>query len=294
MSEEQILPVEDVAEQTAMSVVLKPGAILRAARESQGLHIAMLAVALKVPVKKLEALESDRFDLLPDMVFVRALAASVCRALKVDPTTVLAAMPCSVAPNIKTDESGLNARYRDSSHSHGDSLMTVVSRPFSAAALLLVIGILAIIFWPVNADVVAAAPVIDSTSGGIQGASESVPASTSSRIESLSAVPSFVISETPPTTAHDLSVPVSPENSSAATGVLTMRAKGNSWVEVIDSNGVVQMRRTLAENDNVSLNGAQPLSVVLGRADMIEVSVRGQPFDVVPMTKDNVARFEVK
>jgi cytoskeleton protein RodZ len=48
------------------------GALLRDAREAAGLHIAALAVALKVPVAKLEALEADNFSALPDMVFVRA------------------------------------------------------------------------------------------------------------------------------------------------------------------------------------------------------------------------------
>ena len=57
------------------------GSLLRTAREREGLHIAALAVSMKVPVKKLEALEADRLDLLPDAVFVRALAASVCRLI---------------------------------------------------------------------------------------------------------------------------------------------------------------------------------------------------------------------
>ena len=65
------------------------GTLLRQAREDSGLHVATLAAALKVPVRKLEALEADRFDLLPDAVFVRALAASVCRNLKLDPAAVL-------------------------------------------------------------------------------------------------------------------------------------------------------------------------------------------------------------
>ena len=38
---------------------LTAGALLRQAREASGLHIAALAVTMKVPVKKLEALESD-------------------------------------------------------------------------------------------------------------------------------------------------------------------------------------------------------------------------------------------
>ena len=63
---------------------LTAGMLIRRAREASGLHIAALAVSLKVPVKKLEALEANRFELLPDAVFVRALAGSVCRTLKID------------------------------------------------------------------------------------------------------------------------------------------------------------------------------------------------------------------
>ena len=42
------------------------GSLLREARAAAGLHIAALAVSLKVPVRKLEALEADRLYLLPD------------------------------------------------------------------------------------------------------------------------------------------------------------------------------------------------------------------------------------
>ena len=38
-----------------------PGKVLRAARESAGIHIAALAGALKIPVSRLEALENDDF-----------------------------------------------------------------------------------------------------------------------------------------------------------------------------------------------------------------------------------------
>ena len=48
------------------------GTLLREAREAAGLHVATLAANLKVPVRKLEALEEDRFDQLGDAVFIRA------------------------------------------------------------------------------------------------------------------------------------------------------------------------------------------------------------------------------
>ena len=66
---------------------------MRQAREAAGMHIGALSVALKVPVKKLEALEADQHDQLPDAVFVRALAASVCKILKTNPAPVLELLP---------------------------------------------------------------------------------------------------------------------------------------------------------------------------------------------------------
>jgi cytoskeleton protein RodZ len=50
-------------------------------------------VNLKVSIKQLEALEADQFQHLPEPVFARALAAKVCRFLKIDSEPVLALMP---------------------------------------------------------------------------------------------------------------------------------------------------------------------------------------------------------
>ena len=69
---------------------LSAGALIRAAREKRGLHVAALAASIKVSPRKLEALEADRYAELPDLTFTRALAHTVCRALKVDPEPVLA------------------------------------------------------------------------------------------------------------------------------------------------------------------------------------------------------------
>jgi hypothetical protein len=50
--QEDPMEVEGTHERTVKTA----GALLREAREAQGLHVAALAVAMKVPVKKLEAL----------------------------------------------------------------------------------------------------------------------------------------------------------------------------------------------------------------------------------------------
>ena len=89
------------------------GALLRAARERQGLHIAALAAAIKVPQRKLEALEADRYDELPDATFTRALAQTVCRALKIDAAPVLALLPQLGGNGLAAVAGGLNAPFRD-------------------------------------------------------------------------------------------------------------------------------------------------------------------------------------
>ena len=75
------------------SMPRSPGGIMRSAREKAGLHLAVLSVNLKVSIKQLEALEADQFQYLPEPVFARALAAKVCRFLKIDSDPVLALMP---------------------------------------------------------------------------------------------------------------------------------------------------------------------------------------------------------
>jgi cytoskeleton protein RodZ len=85
-----------------------------------------------------------------------------------------------------------------------------------------------------------------------------------------------------------------PSASGSVGGVLSFKAKGESWVEVTDAKGVVQLRKTLAKGEAAAASGALPLSVVIGRADMTVVEVRGQAFSLDAISKDNVARFEVK
>ncbi|MEZ5707712.1 MAG: helix-turn-helix transcriptional regulator [Burkholderiaceae bacterium] len=92
--------------------VVYPPCGLREAREATGLHIAALAAALKVPVKKLDALESGRYEELPDLTFARALASSACRHLKIDPAGVLALIPQAHAPTLGGTSPSVNAPFK--------------------------------------------------------------------------------------------------------------------------------------------------------------------------------------
>ncbi len=313
------------------------GAMLRQAREAAGLHIAALAVSLKVPVKKLEALESDRFDLLPDAVFVRALASSVCRSLKVDPAPILERLPQTAAPRLVHDSSGINAPFRAPSDGPGPSLWDQMSRPAVLAVLALLLGALVLIFLPdiqragslasspsaaptvaVEAPPVATPPgtamvpeVSASAVAGAPGATLAAPealpvasapaAATATLAPPVALSPSVALS-TPTVASPTLVVtPAAPSVAQAsapapavASGLVTFKARQESWVEVTDARGTVALRKTLAPGEVVGASGAVPLSVVVGKADSTQVQVRGKPLDLAPLSRDNVARFEVK
>jgi cytoskeleton protein RodZ len=124
------------------------GALLREARQAAGVHIAALAVALKVPTRRLEALESDRWDSLPDTVFVRALAGSVCRHLKLDPQPILALLPVTASPLNDQSEVGLNEPFNSPRDGKPPSWFSQISRSALLFALVVLLAAVTIALLP--------------------------------------------------------------------------------------------------------------------------------------------------
>lgn len=280
------------------------GALLRDARESAGLHIAALAVSLKIPVKKLEALEQDRLDLLPDAVFARALAASVCRTLKVDATEILERLPPSVAPRLNDKLAGINTPFRASDEATRLPMWSQVSRPAAFTGIVFLLGALVLTLLPAikpgtalrktdAAGVLGEGnPVKPATMAEAgSGAAGFLPSAAERSVQMSAPQPAAEISATAlisPTLADHPPVP------GKSTDPLTFQAKGESWVEVTDATGKVVLRRILAAGEVAGAAGVLPLSVVVGKADAIEVQVRGQVLELGKLSKNNVARFEVK
>ena len=294
-------------------IMVSAGKMLKNAREAQGLHIAALAVSLKVPVKKLEALESERFDLLTDTVFIRALASSVCRTLKIDALPVLALLPQTVAPRLKTDESGINTTFRGAEDRFGVAFFGQLSKPMVLVVIALLLGTFLLAIFPfAEQAVVVIVPKVAPIAESLSLPPLAVPARTSERssiVEPIAMNQTVVdvqssAGEVAPTgKAIDAAPPVKLSSdvnvavvsgSGAMTGIVVLKAGGPSWVEVTDANGVVQVRKTLRDGEIVGASGVVPLSVVVGRADTTQVQVHGRPFDLTSIAKDNVARFEVK
>jgi len=281
------------------------GGLIRSAREAQGMHIGALAVTLKVPVKKLEALEAGRFQELPDLVFVRSLALSVCRALKLDPAAVLALLPSAPEYRIVPVDHGLHAEFKDVDATAGFAWRSQALNPLMLGALLIGLAIAGVLLW-----------------NGTTGSSNEPVAVLEDRAPVQTATPAplaplFPPDATPPTdgsaaapvvaqdTGNVTAQPLVGTTRTAATApaaaaagadsrATEIRARGVSWLEVLDAKGAVQLRRFTSPGEVIALAGQRPLAITLGKADQVEVVVAGTPLDLRAQTRQNVAKFEVK
>ncbi|CAN7509066.1 MULTISPECIES: helix-turn-helix domain-containing protein [unclassified Variovorax] len=291
------------------STFMTAGDMLREAREAHGLHIDMVAAALKVSTQKLAALEADDIDALPDPVFARALAASVCRALRIDPAPVLAklpgAQPAGLAEADRTISKSLRSAAPRSGGVGGSNGQP--SRALLIVVLLLLIGA-AVLFWLPQ----SVFDRIGESISRLTAASNNIEASPST--ERSAVVSGTVVEAVPPAAPvaaapapaapiiPPAAAPAAPAAQTAAAApavagasLIVFVAREDSWVTVNEANGKSLLRRTVQAGETVGVTGAPPLSVVVGRASGIEVQVRGKPLDLAPLTRSGgVARFEVK
>ena len=292
-------PVADpsAAERAAASPDTTPapasgaGGLLRAARQAQGLHIAALAAAIKVTPAKLEALEAGRFEQLPDMTFVRALALTVCRQLRIDPGPVLAQLPGAPVSRLERVDSGLNTPFRERPGHVDPAAWVPWRRPVPWLVLVLLVAAASFVLVPMRGAVLPAAqpasapqpvtPPSPEASAPLVGAA---PAPVVPVIETV-AVPAS-------DTAHAASIGAASASAPLASADLTVvRAVQDTWLQVTDAGGQVLTARLVPAGETVELAGALPLKLKIGNVRGTELRFRGQPVDLSAAARDNVANL---
>lgn len=289
------------------------GALLRQARQQRGLHIAALAVQLKVPQSKLEAIESDRWDDLPDATFARALATSMCRALKIEPGPVLEVMPSDRDKPLNVP-TGLNAPFRERGVS-ADGASNLAKPMVWGPAVILVLAAGVYFFpaewWPgrssakpetstaAPAPVLVEAPLAASASSAVTAAASP----TTTAVELASAPAAATPAATLPVASAPLrAVPVpepvvlaaKPAAPTAGALPLRLSASQEAWAEVVDAKGQLQFSRVLRAGEAVTLDVLPPIKLRLGKAPVTRVSWRNADVDSQATTKGDVVRLELK
>lgn len=299
------------------------GHLLRGAREAAGLHIVALAAALKVPVRKLEALEADRWEELTDATFVRALAGSVARHLKTDAAPILRALPTGkTAPIEVPDNLG---------RANGASMQFSLQSGIPKVAWLVLALLLAALTLYMLPDSVfkqlallgsgaqtaetptsKAFPITASdTSSGSAGAESEGAAQGKGVIEQPESTtkPTAVLIDPTSTTAVTAdkptvsSVPMSvavaatPVNAIAtqvSNTALTIKATADTWIDVNGQDGKLRAQRLLKSGETAEFDDSPAFTVVIGNATGAKVWIKGQVFDLSPVVRNNVARFDTK
>jgi cytoskeleton protein RodZ len=290
------------------------GAMIREGRQAQGIDVASLAAMLKIPLRRLDALENGRHDELQGPTFERALAQAACRVLKMDPKPVLALLPQHEHNTLERVTEGINTPFRDGQGGRGFELPSLM-HPWVLVVVLFVAAAGAVHFvpdgWLTHASrplveglaasvpteaAASAAPVVAEAASDPATAPADTPAASAAAAAGTtpSAGPSEPAAEAVSATAaqgvdevlaHEAAEPAIP---------LQVIADADSWVEVVDAKGRTLLSRTVVAGESVGLDGPLPMHVKIGNASGTHLKLRGDNVDLTPSTRDNVARLVVK
>lgn len=268
------------------------GARLRAARQAQGLHIATLAASIKVSQGKLEALEGDRLDELPDVTFARALAKSVCRTLKIDAAPILALMPGVGDRGLEKVDQGLNATFRDRPGRALPVDASIVRRPAVWLPLLIVVAAGLVYLTP--QDWVSRTRPAPPAASAPDGAAELAPAPAAAASDTASVAPAASAPAVVEAVTEAASAPPGAEGAApAAASLIEFKVSGDSWIGVLDASGATLLQRKLEAGEFVGLDGTPPFRLTIGNAAVTQLSYRGKAVDLKAATRDNVARLQL-
>lgn len=281
-----------------------PGGMLRAAREAKGLHLGLLSVTLKVPVRQLEALENDQYDAFRGPAFVRAVAQAMCRHLGIDPAPVLAGLPQAASSMGGRPAAPVHAgKIRPATvHMHRARRGLALSRQVLMLAALMLIGTVAFVWWPMPAarNPAETGETWPAAGTASEAAGEDTPVSINVPSEPVTATAAdnaaSAASVAPPAavaSAPVLAPPASAAPASAENGLL-IQASGDTWLEVRDGRGQLVVNRLLRQGESQSVDLAPPFNVVIGRAHLVRTTWRGKDFDLTPHTKVSTARFDIQ
>ncbi|MCK0512036.1 RodZ domain-containing protein [Aromatoleum buckelii] len=290
------------------------GEMLRRAREARRETVSDVAYALKLTTRQIEAMEAERFDLLPGPAFVRGFLRNYARYLGLDPAALLAslaknaaAMPVELAPLSNAEGVMPSGRATRSAR---------LPAALVAGALLTVVVAGWFFDWFQMPDTETATVELAPSEGEatplpvpLEPPAPAAEPDVAPQLSSPAAVaPDGVAANDVPPQAP-IAAP-SPEaapapiaGDSAATTVptglpgvehLVFRFAGESWVEVRDATGKVIFSGLNPAGSTRTVQGQPPFGLVVGNAQKVTTEFRGQPLDLVPHIRVGVAKLTVK
>mgnify|MGYP000880064856 FL=1 len=310
---EQVSSQEAATEEAIPVVAETPvGALLRQAREARGLKIADIAQTLKLGLRQVEALEGGDWQHLPGHTFIRGFVRNYARLVQVDAAPLMAQLDRILekpVDNLGKQDTG--PAPMPSSTSSGSARR---DRQMMALGLGFVV-LAAALYFLMPGDLSAwrdsAQSLIDSLSRKevAEQAPAASPAPAAEQSTTAGTEPVFPPGSTqqqvmypqvlapadgsaPANTGATASAPDARGATPAATAPqLRFLFDKDSWIEVRDRDNKVIFSQRLGAGAEQAVSGQGPLSLTIGYAPGVRLFWRGQPVDLAPHTKGDVARL---
>jgi cytoskeleton protein RodZ len=272
------------------------GQVLKKHREKAGMSLEQLAGALKLSVLQLQRLENDEHTLLGPATFVKGYVKSYCRELKLDCQEILTLLPKHVEPTKKSNMQSFSRRTEKEAH---DSRLML----FSYFILAIVIGSSVFWWWQNSAPnleepVSAAMPSqLEKNEPAMPTEDTTTAAHNTEQTTDLSAPQNTPVDEKPATKIVEPSTPAAstaieqtkkndPEHST-----IVMNFNEDSWVEIHDGNGDRVAFGVKKAGYVMTVTGAQPFNIVLGKHQVVDITFQGEAIDTSHFAKNRLAKF---
>lgn len=275
--------------QTEQNNVLPPehdgvGATLKAARKAAGLSLGEVADRLKLSLKQLEAIEEDRFEVLPGPAFVRGFVRNYARFLGVDAGPLMARLETRFPSAVKEVTNQVKVAASSSLARDDDD----APAPPGRRAILLVLAVIlaAAAFW-------FARPGMETASD--EANPDLAPMLTEQQVASAPAAEELPKEASAPVVAPapQASAPSAAQQPDAD-GKVRLAARQDAWVSVVDGSGKKLVFETLKAGAEREVAGQPPFKLTVGNAGQVEVSFNGQAVQMTGKIRGTTARLELK
>ncbi|MEN7343659.1 MAG: RodZ domain-containing protein [Pseudomonadota bacterium] len=273
------------------------GVWLREAREAQSLSATSIAEALRLDASIVEGLEAENFDALGATVFVKGHIRAIAGHLKLDADEAVERFHNS-AGLAKDAEPELIVSYNKPIRKPGVTPAALFVGGMLVACL---IGVALVYLWPLFGGESGTRAIAETTESSTevpsatQATSDTIatadtrapvqatssPSATDALIAARAAAQDRQAAVTGPVEESLAPQVVAAQPDSPAPGQgLRLRFNDTCWFEVRDATGTRIAYGTASAGTDRLLNGVRPLRVILGVADVVDVTVDGEAYTI--------------
>ena len=269
------------------------GQYLAKARLTSGLSISDLAQRTSRPAAYLEALEADDFALFKTPVVLRGIVSQYVKAVGADQATAMNLLPSQFKPTSPLASVGIKEGQKliKQTASMGRSGL-----PKLGLVLLSLIVLALLAYWIFGARLLKGRDDAQKLTPPNQVQVTTPPAQSAV----APAAPAADTANTAPaaTTAPEQTATPAISDAAATTAAtgdaLNLKFRGPVWVEIKDAQGKILLTGLQQPDTEQNVQGEAPLRVKLGDGTKVDMSWKGQPYDLTPLLKgrNTVVRIE--